>query len=100
VVSAAVYCVTEDGKCAAARIGLGAVAPTPILATRAGAMLEGKAVDKALIENVAKTAADETDPIDDIRSSAWYRRRAVEALIKQLLSKIFLSKGGGFNGNA
>ncbi len=100
VVSAAIYCVTEDGKCAAARIGLGAVAPTPILATRAGAMLEGKAVDKALIENVAKTAADETDPIDDIRSSAWYRRRAVEALIKQLLSKIFLSKGGGFDGNA
>lgn len=100
VVSAAVHCVTEDGKCAAARIGLGAVAPTPIPATRAGAMLEGKAVDRALIENVAKIAADETDPIDDIRSSAWYRHRAVEALIKQLLSKIFLLKGGGFNDNA
>jgi len=89
VVSVAIHCQQNGGRPSGVRIALGAVAPTPMLATKAAAMLESKAVDNALIGNVAKTAADETDPIDDVRSSAWYRRRAVEALTRQLLRQIF-----------
>jgi CO/xanthine dehydrogenase FAD-binding subunit len=60
-----------------------------MLAKQAGKVLEGKAVDNDLIDQAAKTASGETSPIDDVRSSAWYRRRAVEALTKQLLGRIF-----------
>jgi carbon-monoxide dehydrogenase medium subunit len=88
VVSAAVCCVMEGGQCRSARIGLGAVAPTPLLAKEAAALLEGKALDAGTIEQAAKGAADATNPIDDTRGSAWYRRRATEALVKQLLTKI------------
>jgi carbon-monoxide dehydrogenase medium subunit len=88
VVSAAVYCPLDDGKCRGARIALGAVAPTPMLAKKAAALLEGKKLDSRLIEDAAKSAAEATSPIDDQRSSAWYRRRATQALVKELLMKI------------
>jgi CO/xanthine dehydrogenase FAD-binding subunit len=89
IASVAVYCQPDGGVCRDIRIALGAVAPTPILATKAAALLQGKRIDANLIEKAAKTAADETSPIDDVRSSAWYRRRAVEAMVKQLLGQIF-----------
>jgi len=88
VVSVAICCQQEGGKCSKIRIALGAVAPMPMLATKAAALLKGKAADGALIDKAAKTAADETHPIDDVRGSAWYRRKAVEALVKKLLKQI------------
>jgi CO/xanthine dehydrogenase FAD-binding subunit len=41
-----------------------------------------------LIQESAKAAANATNPIDDVRGSAWYRRRATEALVKQLLANM------------
>lgn len=88
VVSVAICCRHQDGKASDVRIALGAVAPTPMLAVKAATEIEGKPVDTSLIERVAKTAAEETSPIDDVRGSIWYRRRAVEAVTKQLLQQI------------
>ncbi|NQU14179.1 MAG: FAD binding domain-containing protein, partial [Desulfobacteraceae bacterium] len=88
IVSVAIYCPSDGGQCQGVRIALGAVAPTPTLATEASAILEGKALDEKLIDAAAKAAADATNPVDDVRGSAWYRRRATEALVKQLLAQI------------
>lgn len=88
IVSVAISCPLEGGQCQGVRIALGAVAPTPILATEAARILEGKAMDVKLIDKAAKAAAEATRPIDDVRGSAWYRRRATEALVKQLLAQI------------
>ena len=88
VVSAAIYCPKDGGQCRGVRIALGAVAPTPILATEASAQLEGKKLDDKVIEEAAKAAAEATKPIDDVRGTAWYRRRATQALVKQLLGQI------------
>ena len=88
VVSVAVYCPMSDGKCDGANIALGAVAPTPILAVEATAFLQGKKLDDGLIDTVGQMAMDATNPIDDQRSSAWYRRQATAALVKQLLRQI------------
>jgi len=89
VVSAAICCHAVGTKCNGARIALGAVAPTPVLASEASSLLEGESVEKDLIDKVAKKAAHEIDPIDDVRSSAWYRRRVSEVLVKRLLLQIF-----------
>lgn len=75
-------------KCTQARVVLNAVAPTPLLAKKASALLEGSALDAELITKIAKTAAEETSPIDDVRASAWYRRQASEGLVKSLLERI------------
>lgn len=88
VVSVAVYCPLSGGKVNGAAIALGAVAPTPLLARQAASLLEGKALDQELILAAAKAAAQATSPIDDARGTAWYRKRAAEAVVKQLLSEI------------
>jgi len=88
VVSVAVALQMANGTCTQARIALGAVAPTPLLAKRAGSLLEGKRLDGALIEKASKTASEETSPIDDVRATAWYRRKVSEILVKRLLNQI------------
>lgn len=88
VVSVAVALQIDNGTCTQARIALGAVAPTPLLTKRAGSLLEGKRLDGALIEEAAKTASEETSPIDDVRATAWYRRKVSEVLVKRLLNQI------------
>jgi len=77
-----------------ARIGLGAVAPTPIRATKTEAMLRGKPLTATLVKEVAATAASESSPIDDQRSSGEYRRWIVEALTRRGLEQSWKAATG------
>jgi aerobic carbon-monoxide dehydrogenase medium subunit len=70
----------DDRKCDGVRIVLGAVAPTPIRAKRAEAILEGQTLTEALAEKAGQIAAEEAKPISDVRSSADYRRAMVGAM--------------------
>lgn len=76
----------EHNRCAKIRIALGAVAPTPIRARKAEAILENREMTQELIEECAETAVAETKPISDIRSSADYRRKMVHFLVKKMVS--------------
>jgi aerobic carbon-monoxide dehydrogenase medium subunit len=76
------------------RIGLGAVAPTPIRATRTEALLRGQPLTAALLGEAAKTAASESRPIDDQRSSGEYRRWIVEALTRRGLEQTWKAATG------
>ncbi|NLC51660.1 MAG: xanthine dehydrogenase family protein subunit M [Firmicutes bacterium] len=88
VVSAAVK-VKFDGEIVEdIRLAIGAVAPTPLLAKKTAELLLGKKLDDALIEEGARTAAEETKPQDDVRATAWYRRQACAALVKRLLGQV------------
>ena len=81
-------CVALDGNgrtCSAGRIVLGAVAPTPLRAKKAEALLPGKVLDKALADQAAQMAAQEAQPITDLRGSAEYRRAVVQALTARAL---------------
>ncbi|MGA2400513.1 MAG: xanthine dehydrogenase family protein subunit M [Syntrophobacteraceae bacterium] len=88
VVSVAVTVQRDNGTCSKALIALGAVAPTPLLARKAAAVLEGKRLEGSLIEEAAKVAAEETSPIDDVRATAWYRKKVSSVLVKRLLGEI------------
>jgi len=70
-----------------ARIALGAVGPTPILAPHAAGMLAGKAGGPERFAEAARTARGEARPIDDFRGSAAYRLDLVEALVTRALEK-------------
>ena|SRR5882724_3817995 len=76
------------------RIGLGAVAPTPIRATKTEALLRGKPLNAALIKEAAAMAAGESSPIDDQRSSAENRRWIVEALTRRGLTQTWKAATG------
>lgn len=79
-VGVAVNLTMSKDKCSEIRIALGAVAPTPIRARKAEALLAGNTVDAASIAACAAAAASESSPISNIRGSADYRRRMVEEL--------------------
>lgn len=66
-----------------ARIALGAVAPTPIRASKTEALLEGKTLTAALVKEAGTMAGSESKPINDQRSSGEYRRWIVEALTRR-----------------
>ena len=76
------------------RIGLGAVAPTPIRATKTEAMLRGKPLSAALVKEAAQMAASESSPISDQRSSAENRRWIVEALTRRGLQNSWQAATG------
>jgi carbon-monoxide dehydrogenase medium subunit len=78
----------REGRCESARVVLGAVAPVPLRARRAEAELVGGPLTSERIDRAAKTAAQESKPIDDVRGSAWYRRRMVEVLTRRGLTQL------------
>ena len=76
------------------RIALGAVAPTPIRATKAEALLRGRSLTAALVKEAATLAASESSPITDQRSSAEYRGWIVEALTRRGLEQSWKAASG------
>ncbi|OQZ05336.1 MAG: hypothetical protein B6D36_10640, partial [Planctomycetes bacterium UTPLA1] len=75
-----------DGAVAAARIVLGAVAPTPQLIEPAAASLVGRMVNEDSMEVAATAAMEAASPISDIRGSADYRREIVGVLTRRALA--------------
>lgn len=65
---------TPDGVWRDVRVALGSVAATPIRATRTEAALEGRPPTPEVADRAAEVLASELTPIDDVRSTAEYRR--------------------------
>jgi len=80
----------ENGICTDIKIGLGAVAPTPVRAPMAEATLQGKPVTPALINEAAKNAVTQCSPIDDHRASQEYRCDMIYVLTRRALNQILL----------
>jgi CO/xanthine dehydrogenase FAD-binding subunit len=70
-----------------ARIALGAVAPTPIRAPQAEAVLKGKPPTQDLVKEAAERSAEAVKPISDVRGSAEYRIRLVKVLTRRTLQR-------------
>jgi carbon-monoxide dehydrogenase medium subunit len=73
----------DAGVCRAARIVLGAVAPTPRVVPEAAEALLGTAVDEAALARAGAAATAAADPIDDKRGTASYRRKLAGVLTRR-----------------
>ena len=82
---AAFLALDEAGQIADAQIALGAVAPTPLLTTAAAAQLIGHSPSEELWRKAGSVAAQEADPVDDLRASIAYRRHLVDVLTQEAL---------------
>lgn len=91
VVGVGVTVVREGGVLKDVKIGLGAVAPTPMRARKAEGILVGAKAGDEVIRQAAKTAAEESKPIDDHRASAEYRRTMVEVLVRRAIHQCLLN---------
>lgn len=85
VVGAGVSVTLDGSRCSAARIGLGAVAPTPLLVAEAGAALIGTELTEADLNKAASLARAAARPISDMRGEAEYRRHLVGVLVQRAL---------------
>jgi xanthine dehydrogenase small subunit len=67
------------------RLALGSVADRPIRAHRTEAVLEGAGPTEETADRAAATLADEIQPIDDVRSTADYRRMVAARVLHRLI---------------
>ncbi|HSL97466.1 MAG TPA: xanthine dehydrogenase family protein subunit M [Candidatus Deferrimicrobiaceae bacterium] len=67
------------------RVALGSVAPTPIRAAATEAVLETARPTPEVADLAAETLAGELAPIDDVRSTAEYRRTVAARVLHRLL---------------
>ncbi len=88
IVCTAIRLLIEDGRCTDARIVLGAVAPTPMRPRQAENALLERGLTPAAIAQAADLAARESRPIDDEKSSAWYRKRMVKVVVQRGLESL------------
>lgn len=77
----------DKGRCSNCRIGLGAVAPTPIRARKAEEAVMSGGVGPAALAKIGQLAAEECQPIDDARASAQYRRDMVAVLVRRAIGQ-------------
>jgi xanthine dehydrogenase small subunit len=75
----------EDETWHNVRLALGSVAPTPIRAPETEAVLEGSVPDELVADAAAAALAVEIAPIDDVRSTAEYRRSVSARVLHRLL---------------
>ena len=78
----------DDVTVAAARIALGSVAATVVLATEAADGLVGKPLDATAARTAGAAAAAAVAPIDDVRATAAYRSDTVAVLVQRALDAI------------
>jgi aerobic carbon-monoxide dehydrogenase medium subunit len=86
-VSVAVSIVAPNGIFQGARIAVGSAAPTVFRAAKAEALLKGEKMTPQVISKAAETAAGETRPITDLRSTEEYRKEATNVLVRRALEK-------------
>ncbi|OPY77001.1 MAG: Carbon monoxide dehydrogenase medium chain [Syntrophorhabdus sp. PtaU1.Bin058] len=91
IVGVAVTGTCENGICKDIRIALGAVAPTPVRAPTAEAVLQGRQITSALVDEAARNAVTQCSPIDDHRASREYRCDMIYVLTRRALNQILLS---------
>jgi carbon-monoxide dehydrogenase medium subunit len=83
VVGMGVSLTMQGGKVTAARVGLGAVAPTVLLVEDAAKALIGSTLDEAALEAAAAACRAACKPINDKRGTIAYRIKVAGVLLKR-----------------
>ena len=88
VVGAGAAVVLDEAKqlIVSARVSLGAVAPTPLFAEEVSALLAGKEISDATIDEAAQAAQAIARPISDMRGTAEQRTHLVGVLTRRALN--------------
>lgn len=81
--------ITLDGSgtCTAARVAIGAVAPTALLVSSAGEALMGSRLEQDAIDAAVAAVRAAAKPISDKRGTAEYRTHVVGVLVSRAIAK-------------
>jgi CO/xanthine dehydrogenase FAD-binding subunit len=76
--------LNPDGTCAAARLALGAVAPTARLVEAASEIMVGNRLDESVLEKLSRAASETCSPIDDKRGTIDFRTKVAGVLASRV----------------
>ena len=93
-INCAAYIEREGDRIRLARISLGSVAPTPVRAPTIESALEDQKYSARLLHQAAELVAEDIAPIDDVRSTAEYRRQIASLLVREALEEAWRRSGG------
>jgi len=79
--------IMKGDICQDARIFLGAVAPTPMMAVNAQNVLKGSIITEEVLQTAGLEASKECNPISDMRATAEYRKLMVAVLTGRAIYK-------------
>jgi CO/xanthine dehydrogenase FAD-binding subunit len=85
VVMALAWRSSDDAPWADVRLALGSVAATTVRARAAEAAMEGRRPDRETADAATAALVDEIVPIDDVRSTADYRRAVAARVLHRLV---------------
>ena len=84
----AAFARLEEGAVAEFRVGLGAVAPVPARGRHAEAVILGSSQGALPVDAAREALLQDISPIDDLRSTARYRRAVAQNLLGQMLREL------------
>jgi carbon-monoxide dehydrogenase medium subunit len=87
IASAAVVLAMVGDVCSHLRIAVGGCGPTPLRLAAAEAGLLGGGLDAAAVYQAGEMLAQASDPLDDVRASADYRRLVIPRLIARAIGR-------------
>jgi carbon-monoxide dehydrogenase medium subunit len=90
----------DKGVCTAARVSLGAVAPTVLLVQPAADVLIGHKLDDATLAKLDAAAQAACNPINDKRGTIEYRTKVAGVLARRVAAIAFDRAQGKTNGKA
>jgi CO/xanthine dehydrogenase FAD-binding subunit len=93
-INCAAYIEREGDRIRLARIALGSVAPTPVRAPAIENALQGQKYSERLFHQAAGLVGEDIEPIDDIRSTAVYRRQVASLLVREAVAEAWRRSGG------
>ena len=94
-VGVAVWCRVESGRIAEARVAVSAATERPLRVSAAEEILANASATPAIFARAADAAADEVQPLPDLRGTAAYKREMVRVHVRRALERAFHSPATG-----
>lgn len=98
LVGVATLLVVENDEAKQVGITLSSVGPTPVRALKAEEVVMAGRLDDERIKEAARAAAEEVNPITDLRCSASYRKEMVKVFTYRALKESLQKARGGMSG--
>jgi aerobic carbon-monoxide dehydrogenase medium subunit len=86
--------VDDDGVITDARIACTSVAPTPVRAAAAEALLRGATPEPEVLAEVERAVAAALEPTPELKASAAYKRRTAGVLVARAVRQAWRDAGG------
>jgi len=93
-VSASAYLEREGGRLRAVRLAVGGAAPTPVRALAVEKALSGAAFSPSAVQKAVARVQESISPIDDVRSTAEYRRLMAPVVLRDAILTAWRRAGG------